>query len=152
MRWWLRFRKGRAIRSYLARCPALLRARYGVEPEYSPARIMTTLRRHRLDLRHAEYACAMFSGLEPFVHWMRAGPAVDPDPGVAAPHPYRQAPRRRTAPSRESCVARWFELRREAAERYNDGSPRFLPEPESFEPQWVPLSNERAIGPRALPI
>jgi hypothetical protein len=148
MRLVARLRKARAVDAYLRRCPALLRARYGAEVEYSPARILTTLRVNGLSTHYADYACAMFAGLEDFVRWAQAAGSAAHDGGRCA-HPYRHAGRLDVPPSREECTARYAKLRREVAEEHNGGVYRFLPEPEPRGEQWVPLTNERAIGPLA---
>ena len=149
MRLVARLRKARALDAYLRRCPALLRARYGAEVEYSPARILTTLRVHGLSTHYADYACAMFAGLSDFVRWARATPVDAGHDGGPCAHPYRHAGRLDRPPSRDECTTRYGRLRCEVAEEHNGGVYRFLPEPEPRGEQWVPLTNERAIGPLA---
>ena len=149
MRLVARLRKARALDAYLRRCPALLHARYGAESEYSAARILTTLRVNGLAMKYADYACAMFAGLEEFVRWAQTTSADAAHDGGPRVHPYRHAERLELPPSRDECTTRYGRLRREVAEQYNDGDYRFLPAPEPRGEQWVPLTNERAIGPFA---
>src|SRR6478735_7414021 len=49
-----------ALRSYRQALPRFLVERYGREPHYTPAQVLTTIQVHRLSERFAPYACAMF--------------------------------------------------------------------------------------------
>jgi len=108
-----RFRKRRAIGRYLSDCPALLRARYGVEKDYSPARVVATLEASRLSLEFVEYACVMFATNDDFVAWARK---------VASERTF-------VKPSGAELFDRYDSLRAEVADDYNDGNRDFLPEP-----------------------
>lgn len=53
-------RKRFALRQYCGRLPRLLKQRYGSARSFTPAQVITTIRKYRMNEKHAQYACALF--------------------------------------------------------------------------------------------
>jgi hypothetical protein len=114
---WARFRKRRAIRGYLREAPQALLTRYGYLESYSAPQVLATLVAARLSVKHADYACALFSNEATFVAWALKRPT--------APRPTRAAARER-----------YRALRLELAEDYNGGHDFKLEPPRKDFEQW----------------
>ena len=61
-----RFRKQRAIKSYINKLPLLLAKDYGSSKRYKPQQIRSTIMRSNLDDFYSCYAISMFSNREDF--------------------------------------------------------------------------------------
>ena len=61
-----RFRKRRAIKSYITKLPRLLAKDYGPSETYTPKQVRRTIERSGLDIVYSCYGIAMFSGREDF--------------------------------------------------------------------------------------
>jgi hypothetical protein len=137
---WARFRRSRAIRSYLTLGPQLLRRRYGLEPHYSPKRVLAMLSAERLDVEFAVYACALFSLEVEFVDWV-----LD--------HRERGRARFESLPptTRAEAHELYRALREETATRYNHGKHEFLPQtPPPWPTDGGPLEVSTYVGGTAF--
>jgi hypothetical protein len=113
---WERFRKHRAIRSYLREAPQALLGRYGYLEHHSPQQVRATLVATRLDTTHVYYAYAVLCAENAFVE--------------------RAAERRglERPPTRDACRKLYRALRLELAEDHNGGRDfSFKPPDRGFE-------------------
>lgn len=62
-----KWRKRRALKSYVLKLPALLRKDYGGVGPYTEGQVRKTIERYGLNRKYMIYACAIFVGKERFV-------------------------------------------------------------------------------------
>ena len=65
-----RLRRWAALSEYKHKLPVLLVRRYGRRQAYTPPQILTTIKVHRLNVRYAAYACAMFCSKQAYAAFL----------------------------------------------------------------------------------